>query len=284
MQSSNFHTHTRFSDGQLEAIDYVHQAINDGMQALGFTDHSPLPFDNPFSLKEAEVANYIHTIRSLQKTYAGQIEIYLGLEMDYVPNMSEPFESLSKKMDLDYVIGSVHLVGNTKQDQLWFTDGPDCAVYDAGLQHFYGGDIRKAVGAFFAQTNEMIVSQKFDVVGHFDKIKMHNQGRFFCESETWYRKHIFETLHLIKEKGLITEVNTRGIYKKRCDSLYPSGWILREMNKLGIPVLISSDAHHPSELLKEFVRASEAIAAAGYSTVMSFKNGHWTEKTLGFSI
>lgn len=282
MIKRNFHTHTRFSDGQLEAVDYVVQAINEGMEALGFTDHSPLPFDNPFSLKTSDIPVYISTIRSLQSAYAGQIEIYMGLEMDYVPDMSEPFDQLSKKMGLDYVIGSVHLVGKSSQEALWFTDGPDRDVYDAGLRQFFGGNIQKAVGAFFSQTNEMIVNETFDVIGHFDKIKMHNQGRYFSESDHWYRNHIFETLHLIKEKGLIAEVNTRGIYKKRCDSLYPSGWILREMNKMGIPVLISSDAHHPGELQEEFVRAAEVVQAAGYTHQMAFRNGKWLEVAMNY--
>ncbi len=277
MTGINYHTHTLYSDGKQEAIAYVEEALRQGMTAIGFSDHSPLPFDNPFSLKREHLLQYRDEIRNLQQQFDGRIRIHLALEMDYVPQMTQRFDELKSEADLDYVIGSVHLVGSAHQDNLWFTDGPDAAVYDQGLNDFYGGDIRKGVKAFYDQTNEMIVNETFDVIGHFDKIKMHNQNRYFREKEQWYQNHIFETLHLIKEKGLITEINTRGIYKKRCDSLYPSGWILGEMKKMKIPVIISSDAHQPEELQAEFPRAAETLMAAGYRSSMVFADGKWHE-------
>ncbi|MCC7319004.1 MAG: histidinol-phosphatase, partial [Bacteroidales bacterium] len=227
-----------------------------------------------------ELHQYADEIRQLQHEYQSRIQLFLALEMDYVPEMSQPFAQLKAKAGLDYVIGSVHLVGKGNPETLWFTDGPDASIYDRGLADFYDNDIKKGVKAFFDQTNEMIEKEVFDVIGHFDKIKMHNQNRYFTEREKWYRDHIFETLRLIQSKGLIVEINTRGIYKKRCDSLYPSGWILHEMKQMNIPIVISSDAHHPDELMAEFPRAVEAAQAAGYQTVMSFNNGHWHEQAI----
>lgn len=277
---TNYHTHTFYSDGKLSPRDHVEAAVKIGMKALGFSDHSPLPFDNPFSLKQSELHQYADEIRQLQHEYQSRIQLFLALEMDYVPEMSQPFAQLKAKAGLDYVIGSVHLVGKGNPETLWFTDGPDASIYDRGLADFYDNDIKKGVKAFFDQTNEMIEKEVFDVIGHFDKIKMHNQNRYFTEREKWYRDHIFETLRLIQSKGLIVEINTRGIYKKRCDSLYPSGWILHEMKQMNIPIVISSDAHHPDELMAEFPRAVEAAQAAGYQTVMNFNNGQWHEQAI----
>ena len=277
MRLTNFHTHSHYSDGKQEPKSYVDEALRLGMTALGFSDHSPLPFDNPFSLKREKLQEYATLVRQLQKEYQGIIDIYLSLEMDYVPAMSQNFAELKSEAGLDYVIGSVHLVGSAHEDNLWFTDGPDAAVFDEGLVKFFGGDIRKGVKAFYHQTNEMIQNEQFDVIGHFDKIKMHNQNRYFHEGESWYRDHVFETLRLIREKDLIVEINTRGIYKKRHDGLYPSGWILNEMHRLHIPVIISSDAHHPDELTAEFPRAAEALKAAGYTSRMIFDQGQWKE-------
>ncbi|PKP52119.1 MAG: hypothetical protein CVT92_10450 [Bacteroidetes bacterium HGW-Bacteroidetes-1] len=280
MTGINYHTHTLYSDGKNQPYEYVEEAIRLGMTAIGFSDHSPLLFDNPFSIKNNELGNYANEIRELQKYYSDKIEIFLSLEMDFIPGMSENFQQLKERVGLDYVIGSVHLVGKDKQDNLWFTDGPDPAIYDQGLFDFYDNDIRKAVGAFYNQTNEMIESQVFDIIGHFDKIKMHNQNRYFLETEKWYQNNVFETLHLMKQKGLIVEINTRGIYKKRSDSLYPSGWILHEMKKMHIPVIISSDAHQPSEIQAEFKRAVETLQAAGYHEIMWFQQGKWIEKPI----
>lgn len=271
----NFHMHTHFSDGHNPPEDYIIVALQQDMKAIGFSDHSPLPFDNPFSLPENRLQEYRNQILSLKKKYQDKIDVFLSLEMDYVPQMSHNFKALADELALDYVIGSVHLVGSEKPDNLWFTDGPDQNIYDDGLARFYQNDIRKAVKAFYHQTNEMILTQEFDVIGHFDKIKMHNQDRYFTEDESWYRELVLETLQLIREKELIVEVNTRGIYKKRSKSLYPSNWILQQMHFWKIPAIISSDAHQPEEIQLAMEQAVEALNGAGYKEVMRFNNNTW---------
>jgi len=60
----------------------------------------------------------------------------------------------------------------------------------------------------------------------------------------WWMK----TLGMIRNAGSIVEVNTRGLYKKRSDSLFPGPAILKKILALGIPITISSDAHKPHEL------------------------------------
>lgn len=271
----NFHMHTHFSDGHHPPEDYIIAALEQDMKAIGFSDHSPLPFDNPFSLPSNRLQEYKEEILSLKKKYADKIDIFLSLEMDYVPKMSADFKPLADEAALDYVIGSVHLVGSEIPENLWFTDGPDRSIYDDGLAKFYQNDIRKAVKAFYHQTNEMISTQEFDVIGHFDKIKMHNQDRYFTEDEAWYKQLVMETLALIREKGLIVEVNTRGIYKKRSQSLYPSDWILRQMHLWKIPAIISSDAHMPNEIQMAMEEAVLALIQAGYKEVMRFDGTGW---------
>ncbi len=280
MIAHNFHTHTQYSDGRDTPEAFVKQAIALNMKALGFSDHSPLPFNNKFSVKESELQHYAAEVRRLSVAYKDKLDIFLSIEMDYIPGISENFAGLRERIGLDYVIGSVHLVGSDDEKNLWFTDGPDIAVYDAGLQRFFDGDIRKAVKAFYQQTNEMIETQQFDVIGHWDKIKMHNQNRFFTEDEAWYRQLALETLELIASKGLIAEVNTRGLYKKRSNSLYPSQWLLVEMHRSGIPVIISSDAHHPSELMLGFDVALKSVKEAGYRSVLVYGSKGWLEKPL----
>ena len=137
-----------------------------------------------------------------------------------------------------------------------------------------------ACAVFFEQTNEMIENEHFDIVAHFDKIKMHNRDRYFHEDETWYRKLAMETLDLIREKGLVMEINTRGIYKKRYNGFYPSPWLMKEACAMGVPAIISADAHHFSEISLEFEAAEEALKQAGYRSVVRFKDGHWVEVAL----
>ena len=284
--------------------EIVEEAVRQGLTTLGFSEHSPLPFDNDFSVKEADMPCYVAEIAQLKAEFKGKIDIYCGLEADYLTGVSETFAVTKEKYHLDYLIGGVHLVVNpalrqaqgpekTKvvepvetptqtinPDEIWFIDGPKWEVYDEGLQKFFDGDIRRAVRRFFEQSNEMIENEQFDIIAHFDKIKMHNRDRYFHEDETWYRNLALETLDLIREKGLIMEINTRGIYKKRYNGFYPSPWLMEEACKMSVPAIISADAHHFSEITLEFEAAEEALKKAGYRSVVNFKDGHWVEVAL----
>ena len=272
MQQFNLHTHSIFSDGKSSPEEVVLEAINQGLKVLGFSDHSPVPFENSFAIKNDNVQNYISTIKTLKEKYKDQIDIYCSMEMDFIPRIIKDFKKTKEELGLDYMIGSVHLVGNDV-DRLWFIDGSKVETYDEGLFNYYGGDIKKGVKTFFYQYNEMIETEEFDIVGHFDKIKMHNRDRYFTEEDKWYRDLVLETLTLIKEKSLIVEVNTRGIYKKRSSDFYPATWLLPIMREMNVPVVISSDAHKPEELTLCFKEAEEALKAAGYKETMCFRNG-----------
>lgn len=278
MQNFNLHTHSIYSDGKSQPREIVEEAVRQGLTTLGFSEHSPLPFDNDFSVKEADMPCYVAEIAQLKAEFKGKIDIYCGLEADYLTGVSESFAVTKEKYHLDYLIGGVHLVGQSANpDEIWFIDGPKWEVYDEGLQKFFDGDIRRAVHRFYEQSNEMIENEPFDIIAHFDKIKMHNRDRYFHEEEPWYRKLALETLDLIREKGLVMEINTRGIYKKRYNGFYPSPWLMEEACKMGVPAIISADAHHFSEITLEFAAAEEALKKAGYRSVVNFKDGRWVE-------
>lgn len=291
MQNFNLHTHSVFSDGKSQPREIVEEAVRQGLTTLGFSEHSPLPFDNNFSVKSDDMPRYVAEIAQLKEEFKDSIDIYCALEADYLTGVSEPFAVTREKYHLDYLIGGVHLVTPvpcpevprpaSPVSSIWFIDGPKWEVYDEGLQRLFGGDIRKAVRRFFEQSNEMIENEPFDIIAHFDKIKMHNRERYFHEDEPWYRKLALETLDLIRQKGLVMEVNTRGIYKKRYDGFYPSPWLMEEACKMGIPAIISADAHHYSEITMEFAAAEQALKQAGYRSVVNFKAGRWIEVGIG---
>ena len=78
-------------------------------------------------------------------------------------------------------------------------DGPRYERYDEGLNRLFGGDIRAGVRAYFHQQNAMLERNRPTIVGHPDKIVMHNRDRYFHEDEPWYRDLALETIHLIHE-------------------------------------------------------------------------------------
>ncbi len=276
----NLHQHSTFSDGKAEPEAFVKRALQLGFRAMGFAEHSPLPFPTTFSLKEENADAYVRETARLKELYHGQIMLYRALEFDFIPGLSDDFDSWRDKLHLDYAIGSVHLVRPESGDGLWFIDGPKREKYDDGLQKLFGNDIKKAVKTYYFQINQMIENQSFEVVGHLDKIKMHNADRYFSEDEKWYRRLVNESLELIREKELVVEVNTRGLYKKLSDRLSPDDETLRQIKAMQIPVLISSDAHHPDELDSFMDYAEKRLVETGIKSVVFFREGCWEEVPL----
>jgi histidinol-phosphatase (PHP family) len=277
---SNHHTHSLYSDGSSQPEEYITEAITKGFHILGFTEHSPLPFENSFSFRKETKDEYIALMQNLKQKYSAQIAVYSGMEMDYIPGMSENFGKVKAEYKLDYLIGSVHLVRPENNSELWFTDGPNYETYDKGLNGLFAGDIKKAVTRYYHQLNEMIENQHIDIIGHFDKIKMHNRDRFFKEDEPWYMALVSETLDLLQDRDIIVEVNTRGIYKQRSETTYPGLDILKQIKSRRIPVMVNSDAHKPHELDLAFEQAYSLLKEAGIDEVVYYKGNGWAFETL----
>lgn len=276
----NFHTHTSYCDGSSSPEAYVKAALDAGLLSMGFSGHAPVPMENGFAIRDDKaLKEYFSDIVSLREAYRKDIAIYLGLEVDYIPGITRPFGSFRENWPLDYIIGSVHLVRNP-ENKLWFIDGPDRSLWIDGLVIDYKGDVKKAVGDYYHQLCEMVEQQRPDIVGHLDKVKMHNHGAYFSEDEPWYKDLVMACLHSVLKTGCIVEVNTRGIYKKRSESLFPAPWILKEMKQMGIAVTISSDAHKPEEIAMLLDVGSSALQAAGYSEAYVFTSNGWQAEAL----
>ncbi len=272
----NLHTHTNFCDGATEPEAYILEAIRLGFHTLGFSSHAPVPFENRFAiLNDKYLLEYTAEIRRLQKKYEGQINVFLSLEIDYIPGVTKKYSTFKNKAGLDYVIGGVHLVRNPEKEALWFIDGPMQETFDTGLRKIFDNNIKLAVESYFGQIREMIATQKPDIVAHLDKIKMHNKNRFFNEDEPWYEQQLQETLDVIAKQGTIVEVNTRGLYKERSKELFPGKKALQIIHKMGIPITLNSDAHRPEELNGYFDFARKQLKETGFEKLMMFTAGGW---------
>ncbi len=281
MADFNFHTHSYFCDGSDEPEEYVKSALALGFHSLGFSSHAPVPFRNSFAIESnSRLIEYCHRVRELQSNYAGKINLYLSLEIDFIPGLMPEFSELKEGCNLDYTVGSVHLVKKEGTDDLWFIDGPKDAVYDEGLRHSFNGDIRQGIKAYYRQINRMVETQEPDIIGHIDKVKMHNKGRYFSEDDKWYRDLVDETLDVISKSSSIIEVNTRGVYKKRSDSLFPGREVLKKVRALKIPITISSDAHKPGELNGYYPEARKLLKEIGFKELMVFNGEGWTPEAL----
>jgi len=276
MITTNFHTHTYYCDGSSEPEKYVLEAIRKNFTALGFSAHAPLPLETTWNLAQSDIEPYCAEILQLREKYKGQTEIYLSLENDYIPGISEDFAFFRKRYKLDYTLGAVHLVKDPDSTDIWFIDGP-VSNYDKGLQKIFKNDIHFAVETYFAQLNKMIVTQKPDIIAHFDKVKMNNQHRYFQENEPWYKDLLRNTLENIAQSKCIVEVNTRGIYTGKYDALYPGTEVLKQCYELNIPLTISADAHKPSDIDSYFPETEKILKDIGYKSIRILKNSQWID-------
>ena len=262
----NFHTHSAYDDGKETLEDYVKAAVDKGFAAIGFSGHSPLPFDNEWSIQKSDYADYLAEGRRLKEKYKDHIPVYLGLEIDYVPGHSDRFSDFVEGAGLDYCIGSVHLVmkpGSKDPRDIWFIDGPR-EGYLEGIDTIYGGDARAATEAYYAQLREMVITQRPDIIGHLDKVAMHSRGEVIDTNARWYRDAVNDLLDAIASAGTIVEVNTRGTYTGKSEYYYPEEAILAQCLQKEIPVMVNSDAHHPSQLDKGFNEAVHLLQSMGF--------------------
>ncbi len=270
----SYHTHTNYCDGKAAAEAFINRAIDLQMNAIGFSSHAPFPIAVSWNMAESDLKCYVDEIRALSIKFQNEIDVYLSLELDYIPDVTQEFSKIKADCNLDYTIGSVHLVKSPIENEFLFLDGPD-TNYSHGLECYYQGNIKRMVKDYFYQVNEMILSQKPDIVGHIDKIKMNNKGRYFSEDEKWYQDLLNETIAVLKGTNCIVEINTRGLYTKKSKAFYPEVNFARECKKNKIPVTISTDAHHPDELLLYFNEASKMLKESGNDSILIYDKGEW---------
>ena len=274
MSWTNFHSHSAFSDGVKDPEEHLLAAIQLGMPAYGFSDHSPIPFPSSWAIQPENFSRYCQMIDELKETYHGQIQIYKGLEMDYIPGHFDLNDPMIRSANLDYTVGSIHFTDFLPDGTPWEIDGAHKPFLE-GLSLIFDNDIQRMVKRYYALTREMIQLSRPDVLGHMDKIKIQSEGgNLFDEHALWYKNAVMETLEFALKEDVIIEVNTRGTYKK-ATNLYPSPWILKEIHRMGIKIMLNSDSHHPREILHYFPEAAKILLDIGFDQLWVLWDKQW---------
>lgn len=278
MQLSNYHSHCTFCDGRSTPEDFVKFAISHGFRAYGFSSHSPLPFETFWNMSKDDMPEYLMEIKRLKDKYSGQLDIYVGLEIDYLDETYNASISYFRELPLDYRIGSIHFLPIAEpltEENMVCIDGSFSDYRDA-VDQYYQSDISKLVAHYFTSTKKMIEAGGIDTVGHMDKIYMngHKYPGFSFDAD-WYQEPFNECLHLIAEKGLMVEVNTKNLQKKQ--QTYPHMAYLNRLEQLHIPVMVNSDCHYPDLVNDGRAEAFEILKQAGFKTTRELINGQWED-------
>jgi histidinol-phosphatase (PHP family) len=271
---SNFHTHSHYCDGKGKIEEYLKAAADTDVVSIGFSSHAPVPFPCTWCMKQDAFADYLGEINQGRKSFP-QLEVYKGLEVDYIPNVISPFTFSDR---LDYTVGSIHFVEDY-EGKRWEIDNT-LDVFKDGLNKIFNNDMRGAVTRYLELTREMLQKTPPTILGHLDKIKVNALQLSFDETKRWYRDEIARTIDVISAGNTIVEVNTRGLYKKKSETTYPSPWILEQLLDRNIRITISSDAHHPQDLVRNFDTTLSLLDTIGFRNLSLLQNGIWKEMPL----
>lgn len=242
------------------------------MVAIGFSSHAPVPFDSDWHMPLDHLDRYISEIEFLKDEYE-EIQIFSGLEVDYIPGHTGAKNFADRNLDL--IIGSVHYAGQF-EDRIHFCIDNNVEEFEQGLRMIFNNNIKNLVSRYYEIVIEMITNDPPHMIGHLDVIKKLNSGnRFFSEEEGWYQDTISDVVEVISASNCIVELNTRGYYKGISEEFYPGRQILKKCFEADIPVTISSDAHHPDEIDNNFEDAASLLLDIGYRTIFIFDDGKW---------
>lgn len=275
---TNYHSHCSFCDGKAPMEEFIREAIRQGFTAYGVSSHAPLPFDTAWTLDRNRVEDYFAEIRRLKELYADRIEIYAGMEIDYLDETSHPASPYFQNLPLDYRIGSVHLMRDDNGAFVDIDTRPE--VFAERLREHFGNDLGRLVQNYFAKLMRMVDTGGFDIVGHADKLYMNAEH---CQpgitATTWYKETIHAYFERIARKGLMVEINTKKFESAGCFS--PSIEHFALLKELEIPVVVDSDAHIPLAVDSGRKEALCALKNAGFTHVMELHDGAWQETAIG---
>jgi len=240
----NFHSHTQFCDGRVPMETMVNAAIDEGFMHWGFSPHSPIPIESPCNMKQEDTDAYLQEVQRLSDIYGDRINLYAGMEIDYLSPSWGPANSYFLDLQLDYRIGSVHFIPGG--DDFIDVDGsPESFIKK--MERYFDNDINHVVNAYYDNLCAMIEAGGFDIVGHLDKIG-YNASCFSpgIEEEPWYRRRVNDAIDLVIERNLIAEINTKAWHT--ASRIFPKECFLPKLTDSGAPVIVSSDAHFPDRV------------------------------------
>lgn len=274
MFKTNYHSHSEFCDGTGKLEDYVKSAVNKGFEAFGLSGHAPLPFENDWTIPKKDLLSYLNEAKRLKTTYKDDIDLKIGLEIEYIENTMGPSDRYYRNLGLDFIIGSIHLLPDVNTGEYLAVEYIKSEMEQL-INDTFGGDARLLVKEYYRLIRDMSQCGKFDIVGHLDIVKKTNiDSIYFNETEEWYKAEIDTTLECIADNKQILEVNTGHILNDP-SRIYPSPWILQKAKVYDIPIMLSSDTHRPDRIDNYFEEAKLIIINAGYSELKVFIGDKW---------
>ncbi len=275
MEYSDMHIHGGYSDGKGTFPEFIKSAAKKNITSLGFSDHSPVPLENSWSMKKSSLGSYLKDLSKLKNDYSGSINLYAGMELDYIPGIDVKGYIDFDYLPLDYFIGSVHYVYSEKLDKYLEVDGP-AEDFKFLVEAGFNGDAEAVYKSYYNNVREMISAYIPAIIAHLDLITKNNTGgKYFSTNSESYMEEVEETLNMIKLYGTIVEINSGAMSRGYTNAPYPSAYILSKCFEKEIPMALNSDAHSADTIAYEFDAISDSIKKMGFRELITYQNGKW---------
>lgn len=221
------------------------------------SDHSPMPafYDKPWRMDRSELSDYLQEVEQVRDKYRGRLAVRVGLEADFHPGTEAYVEEMIASYPWDYVIGSVHYIGD------WAFDNPDtigvwetCHIEDAYCEYF----------DLVARSAECGL---FDIIGHPDLIKKFGHRAPADSARVAAAED--HMLQAILQADVAMEISSAGL-RKPVGEIYPAAHLIRKAAALAIPFAFGSDAHTPAEVGHGMNECLSLLQTYGVTSVATF--------------
>lgn len=238
---ANYHTHTwRCRHAERDEEAYIRTAYDAGIRVLGFSDHVPYPFHaidptyiSPPRMTCDQLPDYMETLTALKEKYKGQMDIHIGFETEYYPDLFPALIEMLKPYPCEYFILGQHFLGNEVGESY-------CGIPtdDPSRMHAYVEQCKRAMD-----------TGAFSCFAHPDLL--HLQG-----NEKVYRACARELCRAAKAHRIPLEFNLLGFIDHRH---YPTPAFWEEAAVIGNKVILGWDAHQVTWMSQTQAEA-EAVA------------------------
>lgn len=252
---ADYHIHTAYScDAQTSMDEMCQAAIQAGIREVGFSDHYDLHPLEEFR-EHLDLGAWWDSFQMCKAKYEGQLILRAGVEVGEPHLFPEKVQALISNYPWDFILGSLHWVGdNSVFDSRSFEDPED---------HVYR--------AYFEELMNLVTHGEFDILAHFDVIKRYGfevYGPFYPER---YEDLIRPILARLAANQRSLEINSATM-RRSIDRPSPDRTIVRWFIEEGGQYLtLGSDAHLPQdigfgfELMKSLVSEQGIQGLAQYS-------------------
>ncbi len=223
---ANYHTHTvRCGHAVGEDREYVETAIRRGLKVLGFSDHVPMPFpdghESRFRVPIRRLEDYVQSVLSLRAEYKEDIDVRLGFEAEYYPDLFEDMLDLLRPYPVDYMILAQH-----------FNDSAEDS-YNPSMPHD-----RQALERYVDMVIAGMETGRFSCVAHPDLF-------WFAGPDRVYQREMGRLCEKAKVLDVPLEINLLGLREGRC---YPCDLFWPLVKAAGCRVVLGCDAHAPRDV------------------------------------